>query len=86
VIVLYLCSPEGIHSLASITTGDIQKPKRPGDLFDQNPVQLSVNLAMVQQVVVHELAIELPLLLEQCRRWFVRKRFDWIVLADLDHG
>jgi hypothetical protein len=52
---------------ASITTGDIQQPKRPGDLFDQNPVQLTINLAMIQQVVVHEFAIELPLLLEQRR-------------------
>ena len=62
-IVRYPRSLEGIRSRASITTGDIQEPKRLDGLFDQNPVQLTVSLAMVQKIVLHELAIELPLLL-----------------------
>ena len=32
-------------------------------------MQLAIDLAMVKIVVVDELSIELPLLLEQCGRW-----------------
>jgi hypothetical protein len=63
----YSRSVECFDSRSRDTAGDIQEAKRLNSLVDQDPVQLAVNLAMVEIVVVDELAIELPLVLEERR-------------------
>ena len=62
VIVHHLRSLERADSRSSVTTSDIQEPKRLDGFVDQNPVQLFISLAVVQKVVIDEFAIKLPLL------------------------
>ena len=64
----YSRSLECFDSRSRATTGDIQEAKRLNGLVDQHPVQPAINLAMIEIVVVDELAIELPLVPEERRR------------------
>src|SRR4029077_4471077 len=73
VIMCYSRSVECFDSRPRITTGDIQEAKRLNCLVDQDPVRSAINLAMVEIVVVDELAIELPLVLEERRRRLVEQ-------------
>ena len=67
----YSRSLECFDSRSRVTTGDIQEAKRLNGLVDQDPVQPGIDLVMVEIVVVDELAIELPLVLEKRRRRLV---------------
>jgi hypothetical protein len=71
-IVRYPCSFKCIDGCASIAACDVKKPERLGSLVDQDPVQCPIGVAMKRVIVVDDLAIGLPLLLEQRGSCFVR--------------
>jgi hypothetical protein len=56
-------SSECFDSRSRVTAGNIREAKWLNHLVDQDPMQLAINLAMVEIVVVDELAIELPLII-----------------------
>jgi hypothetical protein len=47
----------------------MSRNERLNGLVDQDSVQLTITLGMVENVVVDELSVKLPLVLEQCGRW-----------------
>ena len=81
----YSRSREGLNSRSGVTTGDIQEAKRLNGLVDQDQVQLGIDLTMIEIVVVDELTIELPLVLEERRRRLIERisscypNVDWLI-------